>query len=97
MQRNVQAIAATMVGAVIGGLAGYAFFTTEGRAWRRQLEPQLEDLMREFNQFRGTLAKASSVAGEGWRLLNETMQEHAPTQDHGTDIPFARSGQSHPF
>jgi hypothetical protein len=92
-----QAMAATLVGAVIGGLAGYVFFTEKGRAWRRQLEPQLEELARELEQFRGTVRRASSVAGQGWRLLNEAMQENVGTHQQATDAPFARSGQSHPF
>lgn len=97
MRQNTQALAATMVGAVVGGLAGYMFFTESGRAWRRQLEPQLEDLMREVNQFRGTLAKASSFAGEGWRMMNEAMQEHASASDPRASAPYGRSSQSHPF
>jgi len=86
-----------MVGAVLGGLAGYMFFSEKGRAWRRQLEPQLEELAREFEHFRGTVQKASSVAGEGWRLLNEAMQEHATTHQQVADAPFTRTSQSHPF
>lgn len=97
MRHNAQALAATMVGAVIGGIAGYMFFTEEGRRWRRQLEPQVEGLINELQQFRGTLAKASSVAGEGWRILNETMQEHHGQPPSAEAGPYARSSQSHPF
>jgi hypothetical protein len=86
-----------MVGAVLGGLAAYMFFTERGRAWRRQLEPQLDDLMRELHEFRATVARASSVAGQGWRLLNEAIQEHATEREQVGDIPYARSTQSHPF
>ena len=31
---NSRAVAATVVGAVIGGLAGYLFFTERGRAFK---------------------------------------------------------------
>src|SRR5690349_5866878 len=41
---NSRAIAATMVGAVVGGMAGYLFFTEHGRFLRRQIEPALEDI-----------------------------------------------------
>lgn len=96
VRQNANVWAATMVGAVIGGIAGYMFFTEDGRRWRRQLEPQLEGLMNELQQFRGTIAKASGVAGEGWRILNDAMQEHqAPAvADVGS---YGRSSQSHPF
>lgn len=71
-------MAATMVGAVIGGVAGYLFFTEHGRSLRRQIEPALEDVARELNHFRGTLMKAANVASEGWKLLNETLGEGEP-------------------
>jgi hypothetical protein len=60
---------------VIGGVAGYLFFTEEGRRLRRQLEPTLDDLARELNSFRSTVNKAAGVASEGWQLLNDAMGE----------------------
>lgn len=72
---NSRAIAATMVGAVAGGVAGYLFFTDHGRSLRRQIEPALEDFARELMSFRATVMKASGVASEGWKLLNEAMGE----------------------
>jgi hypothetical protein len=66
---------AALVGAVVGGMAGYLFFTDPGRRLRRQLEPALEDIARELNSFRGTVQKAAGVANEGWRLLNDTLGE----------------------
>jgi gas vesicle protein len=70
---NSQAIAATVVGAVIGGVAGYLFFTDRGRELRRQIEPALEDITRELNSFRITVQKAAGVASEGWQLLNDAL------------------------
>jgi len=72
---NSRALAASMVGAVIGGIAGYLFFTDEGRRLRRAIEPALEDFARELNSFRSTVSKAAGVATEGWKLLNEAMGE----------------------
>ena len=66
-------VAATIVGAVIGGVAGYFLFTERGRALRRQLEPAIEDFARELNSLRGTIQRASGVAAEGWRLLNDAI------------------------
>jgi hypothetical protein len=70
-----RAVAATIAGAVIGGMAGYLFFTDNGRRMRRSFEPALEDIARELNSFRGTVQKAAGVASEGWRLLNDAMGE----------------------
>jgi gas vesicle protein len=71
---NSRAIAATIAGAVIGGVAGYFFFTERGRELRRQIEPALDDFARELNSFRLTVEKAAGVANQGWKLLNEAME-----------------------
>jgi hypothetical protein len=72
---NSRAVAATVVGAVIGGVAGYLFFTEHGRTVRRQLEPALDDFTRELMSFRTTVQKAAGVANDGWKLLNEALGE----------------------
>jgi len=87
-----KAVIATVVGAVIGGAAGYLFFTERGRHFRRQLEPALDDLARELNSFRGTVQRAAGVASEGWKLLNDALGEGG-TQS--SQFPGAR--QSSPF
>ena len=74
---NSRAMAATVVGAVVGGLAGYLFFSEHGRSVRRQLEPVLDDFSRELMSFKATVQKAAGVANEGWKLLNEAMGEDA--------------------
>jgi len=71
---NSRAAAATIVGAVIGGMAGYLLFTDAGRELRRRLEPMLDDYATELDGFRTTLTKAAGVASEGWKLLNEAME-----------------------
>jgi hypothetical protein len=70
---NSRAVAATIVGAAIGGLAGYVLFTERGRAFRRQLDPAIENFVRELSSFRLTVEKAAGAASEGWKLLNEAM------------------------
>lgn len=77
MAQNSRAIAATVVGAVVGGIAGYLFFTDEGRRVRRSIEPALEDIGRELLSFRSTMQKAAGVASEGWKLLNDTLGDAA--------------------
>jgi gas vesicle protein len=75
---NSRAIAATLVGAIIGGTAAYLFFTDEGRTLRRQFEPALDDFARELSSFRTTVQKAAAVANDGWKLLNEALGEAGP-------------------
>ena len=70
-----RAVMATIVGAVIGGMAGYLFFTDRGRALRRQIEPALDDFSRELNSFRVTVQRAAGVASEGWKLLNDALDD----------------------
>jgi hypothetical protein len=76
---NSQAVAATIVGMVLGGIAGYLFFTEPGRRMRRQLEPALEDFSKELMSFRATVQKAAGVANEGWKLLNDTLGDSGQT------------------
>ena len=88
---NSRAIAATIVGAVLGGMAGYLFFTEHGRSIRRQIEPALDDFAKELMSFRATIQKAAGVATDGWKLLNEALGEgaqHAPRYAGGQTSPF---------
>lgn len=88
---NSREMAATIVGAVIGGVAGYLFFTERGRSVRRQIEPALEDFTRELISFRNAVQKAAGVANEGWKLLNDTLGEAGSTRTR-----YA-GGQTSPF
>jgi len=71
VREPVQVAAATVLGAVIGGVTGYLFFTNRGRRLRRDLEPRLDDLMRDVDRLRAALQKTARAADEGWRLLDE--------------------------
>jgi hypothetical protein len=89
---NSRALAAAAVGAVLGGMAGYMFFTEQGRQLRRQLEPALDDFARELSSFRETITRAAGGAGEGWKLLNEALGES------GRQSPlYSNPHQSTPF
>ena len=90
MTDNSRAVAATIAGAVIGGVAGYFFFTERGRQLRRQIEPALEDVARELISFRRTVEKAAGVASQGWQLLNEAM-------DAGQNTRYPTTHQTSPF
>jgi gas vesicle protein len=88
---NSRAMVVTFLGAVIGGAAGYLFFTEHGRNLRRQMEPALDDLSRELLSFRATVQKAAGVANEGWKLLNDALGE-------GGQVPrYPGAHQTSPF
>jgi hypothetical protein len=88
---NSRDMAATIVGAVIGGVAGYLFFTEHGRSARRQIETALEDFSHELLSFRNSVQKAAGVVNEGWNLLNDAFGERGKPP---TRYP---SGQTSPF
>ena len=60
-----------MLGAIAGGVWGWLYLTENGRRFRSQIEPKLDDFMRELQNVRGTVEKARTAANEGWRSLNE--------------------------
>jgi gas vesicle protein len=47
-----------LAGAVVGGVAGYLFFTEDGRQLREELEPRLHDLAREIDKARSIMEPA---------------------------------------
>jgi hypothetical protein len=90
---NSRAVAATILGAVVGGVAGYLFFTEKGRTLRRQqLEPALEDFARELSSFRATIQKVSGIASEGWKLVGDALGERDDRSPR-----YGNSRQTSPF
>jgi gas vesicle protein len=75
---NSRAIAASVLGAILGAAAGYLFFSERGRRLRRQIEPVIDDVARDLSQFRSTALTAAGVACEAWKLLNEALGEPGP-------------------
>ncbi len=64
-------MASMAIGAALGGVVGYLFFTEDGRRRREQIEPALDQLMREAQRLRGTVEKVQDAAGEGMRMFYE--------------------------
>lgn len=79
MDERSRVLLATCLGAAIGGIWGWLYLTEQGRRMREQIEPKLDDFMRELTRVRGTVEKARSAANEGWRSLNE-IAGAAPSQ-----------------
>ena len=71
MEERSRVLLATVIGAVAGGVWGWLYLTQGGARVRTQIEPKLDDFMRELANVRGTVDKARAAANEGWRSLNE--------------------------
>lgn len=71
MDERARVLAATFIGAVVGGVWGWLYMTDGGRRVRDQIEPRLDDFLGELTRVRGTVEKARTAATEGWRSLNE--------------------------
>lgn len=73
-ERSVVVLGA-IVGAALGGMAGYLFLTERGRQLRAELEPRLDDLVRELGALQGTVARAREAATEGLRVIGDVTGE----------------------
>ncbi|HEV8316151.1 MAG TPA: YtxH domain-containing protein [Vicinamibacterales bacterium] len=71
MTDQTRLCAGASVGALVGALVAYLFFTEGGRRMRDRMEPAVDDLMREFHKFRRTLEKVGDMANDGLRAFNE--------------------------
>ena len=78
MDERSRVLTATVLGAIAGGVWGWLYLTANGRRVRSQIEPKLDDFMRELANVRGTVEKAKTAANEGWRSLNEMAGSPAP-------------------
>ncbi len=68
--KETSVLTATVLGALVGGVAGYLLFTERGKAIRRELEPALEDFVREVSGFRSSVQRIAGIATEGWNAFN---------------------------
>jgi gas vesicle protein len=80
--KETSPVTATIVGAIVGGIAGYLFFTERGKAMRRQLEPALEEFARELSGFRTSVERLSNIASEGWSALSQGHDQWTPGVRH---------------
>lgn len=71
MEERSRVLLATMLGAVAGGVWGWLYLTRNGARIRIQIEPKLDDFVRELANVRGTVGKARTAANEGWRSLKD--------------------------
>ena len=57
MSEQSRVMASAVVGALVGAVAGYLFYTERGREFRNRLEPMVDDLRHEFSRFQRTFEK----------------------------------------
>jgi gas vesicle protein len=48
-------VGGALLGAILGALTGYLFFTERGRRFRREIEPELQTIVQEAMQIRKTV------------------------------------------
>lgn len=78
MDERSRVFLATCMGAAAGAVWGWLYLTEQGRRVRDQIEPKLDDFMRELTRVRGTVDKARTAANEGWRSLGELTGNQTP-------------------
>ena len=83
MDERSRVLLTTLMGAVVGGVWGWLYLTQNGRSVRSQIEPKLDDFIRELHKVRGTVEKARNAANEGWRSLNDITGTANPNAPQG--------------
>ncbi|HEY7473557.1 MAG TPA: hypothetical protein VH679_00990 [Vicinamibacterales bacterium] len=75
-----------LAGALIGGAAGYLYFTESGRRVREEFEPRMNDLIGELQRARLSAERAAAAAGEGWRSVRQ-MDSTLRSRGSATESP----------
>lgn len=66
MDERVKLMAGSLVGAAAGVAVSYLFFTRSGRELRRDLEPMVDDLLREAGRLQEAVQQVrDGLAGGG--------------------------------
>ena len=75
MDERSRVLLSTLLGAALGGVAGYLYLTEQGRYVRGQIEPALDGIVAELERARVTGDKVREVAREGQQTLNDLVGE----------------------
>ena len=75
MDEQSRVLLSTLLGAALGGLAGYLYLTEQGRHVRAQIDPTLDGIVAELERARVTADKVREVAREGQLTLNDLVGE----------------------
>jgi hypothetical protein len=77
MASHSEVIAASIAGALLGGVAGYLLMSEQGRVTRRHLEQSFVDFVRELNELRQVIEDGAGVIVNAWTALNSIAGEGA--------------------
>ena len=66
---------ATLIGAALGGVVGFLFFTARGRRLRGEIGPRLTDLVDEAKRLQGVAGKLREATLGGWESIAAFMSE----------------------
>ena len=75
MDERSRVLMSALLGAALGGVAGYLYLTEQGRRVRAQIEPTLDGIAAELQRARATGEKVREVARDGQRTLNDLVGE----------------------
>ena len=64
MNDQTSIMLSSLVGALVGGCAGYLFLTEDGRRFRQDLEPKISDLMAELDKARTVVKDAKHALAD---------------------------------
>jgi hypothetical protein len=68
---------ATLIGAALGGLVGFLFFTTRGQRVRGEVMPRLGDLVDETKRLQGVVGKLREATQGGWASIAAFLSDLA--------------------
>ena len=69
MDDRSKVVAAGILGAGVGALAGYLLLTSRGQTLREQVVPQLEEFLSRVKDLQASVEQARHVAEESWQAL----------------------------
>lgn len=75
MSERARIVTATLVGAAVGALFGYLFFTPSGRRLRDEIEPRLNEVSRELGRAHSAVTRAFTAIDDGRRSLERLVSE----------------------
>jgi gas vesicle protein len=80
-----------LAGAVLGGAAGFLLLTDRGRRVRRELGPQLDELVAEARRLQEAVARVREAAAEGWRSVADFVGDLGEVRPDGPEAAALRA------